>query len=229
MSDRLDPAIVWLRATCAGSLALTMGVAGHVMADGLLPGPAVLVLLATVSVVATVPMVARPLTAVRAVVLMVGGQTAVHLTLTLTAGHRGDPPVAHRAVGDLASALPVHDGRRVGSLQDAYVAASGQHGGMSPKVPIAHLAADLSAHAPMMVVHLLAAAVVGLWLGWGERALAVALTLLAARILAIVVPLLAPVVPHPHVRSAAVARVVPLLSQWRAGPGLRRGPPLVHA
>ena len=41
----------------------------------------------------------------------------------------------------------------------------------TPTLPVGHLVSDLSAHAPMMVVHLVAAALVGLWLAHGERCL----------------------------------------------------------
>ena len=49
--------------------------------------------------------------------------------------------------------LPVVDGRRVGSFQDAFLGTSSQPA-TTPTVPIHHLVADLSAHAPMMVAHL---------------------------------------------------------------------------
>lgn len=229
MSRPLDPAVVWLRAVGAGSIALAMGVVGHVMADGLLPGPAVLVVLVAVTVVATVPVMSRPLSPLRALAYMVAGQTFVHLTLTLSAGHRGDVPANGHVHGGLAAALPVEGGRRVGSLQDAYQAAAGGSGALSPKLPVAHLVADLSAHAPMMLGHLLAAAVLGLWLGWGEQAIVVALTLLFARLLDLVVPRVCGLCPRPGLCAAALARVVPLLPQWQAQPGRRRGPPVVLA
>ena len=60
------------------------------------------------------------------------------------------------------------DGRRVGSLQDAYLGTP--DGPVTPVLP-GHLIGDLQAHAPMMVVHLAAAALVGLWLAHGERLL----------------------------------------------------------
>ena len=42
---RLDPLLLWSRALVVGSVALFLGVAGHVTADGLLPAPPVLALL----------------------------------------------------------------------------------------------------------------------------------------------------------------------------------------
>lgn len=229
MSRPLDPALVWLRALGAGAIAVTMGVVGHVMADGLLPGPAVLIVLVAVAIAGTAPVMTRPLSPLRAVAYMVVGQTFVHLTLTLSAGHRGDLPTASPAHRAITAALPIEGGRRVGSLQDAYQATAGGHGALTPQLPVAHLAADLSAHAPMMLAHLLAAAVVGLWLGWGEQAIVVALTLIFARLLDLVVPRVCGHCPRPHLQAAQVARVVPLLPQWQAQPGRRRGPPVVLA
>ena len=74
-----------------GSFAFFLGTAGHVMADGLLPGTAFLVVLFGFLVLIGLPVLARPASRVRMLGLLVGGQTFIHLCLTLTAGHRGDP------------------------------------------------------------------------------------------------------------------------------------------
>lgn len=62
--------------------------------------------------------------------MLVTGQAFIHLVLTVTAGHRGSGLSGHPASA-LARAtgmrgLPVVDGHRVGSLQDAYQGMSGQ-------------------------------------------------------------------------------------------------------
>lgn len=233
---RLDPALVAVRGACVGGLALVLGVAGHVSADGLLPGAPVLVLLAAASVVAGLGLLARPATGARMVALLVGGQTAIHVALTITAGHRGDVRGGAGAGASGAAALgtpvlPTVEGRRLGSLQDAYAASDPSATHLRPTLPVGHLLADLSAHAPMMLVHLLAAALVGLWLACGERALVGLLHLLAERVtagVALLVALLdAPLVvgPAPLRPVALGAPVVRTVPQAWVRALVRRGPP----
>jgi len=123
--------------------------------------------------------------------------------------------------------LPVLDGRRVGSLQDAYNGAGDQPGGLAPTLPVGHLIDDLTAHAPMMAAHLAVAALLGLWLGYGERCLWTLIALTGRRILA-AVWLLQPVAAlTSRVRhSDAVRAPAGPLSVWLVRPDSRRGPPL---
>ncbi|RYE78078.1 MAG: hypothetical protein EOO74_05870 [Myxococcales bacterium] len=91
-----------------------------------------------------------------------------------------------------------------------------------PGQPDHHNLLDLTAHGPMMLAHLAAAAVVGLWLAAGERAvwdlIAVALGVLLRLPAAILPPRRRPVVP-----AAAVVRR-PLAAPLLVG-APRRGPP----
>ena len=152
METVLDARLRWARALVAGSVAFVLGVTGHVMADGLLPGPVGLAVLLAFSVLLAMPVLGRRVSSVRTVGLLVGGQTFIHLCLTMTAGHRGEVR-GHIATATPAglSQLPVVDGRRVGSLQDAYLGTP--DGAVTPVLP-GHLIGDLQAHAPMMAVHL---------------------------------------------------------------------------
>lgn len=229
MHPRVDPWLVWPRAFCVGAVAFTFGVVGHVTADGLLPGPLLLAVLFGLSVLLSVPMLARPAGRLRLVAMLVGGQMLVHLVLTLSAGHRGDVTgiASGRPVPAGLRSLPVVDGRRVGSLQDAYQGMSGQSvGATTPTLPIGHLVSDLSAHAPMMAVHLVAAAVVGLWLAYGERCLWTVLALTGRRVLAASWALgPVPGAPRPATRSAYAELPVVAASWWQARPHTRRGPP----
>ena len=127
-----------------------------------------------------------------------------------------------------SDSLPVVDGRRVGSLQDAYDGRERPSGALAPTLPVGHLVDDLSAHAPMMAAHLAVAALVGLWLGV-RRALPldpVALT--GRRILAAAGPCCpSPVaIPAPR-RSTTAPRAAPVRprSVWLVRPHSRRGPP----
>lgn len=218
---RTDPGVLWGRAVLLASVTVFLGALGHVTADGLLPGPVAMALLYVVAVVGAAAFLARPATALRLVVLLVGGQTAVHLVLSTAAGHAGDP--ARTAAGPLPAggSLPTVDGRRVGSFQDAFDAGGAHAGG--PTLPVGHLLDHLTGHAPMMLAHLLVAAAVGLWLAVGERALFTLIALAVRVVVARLRPLPAvrrlvpaPAAPAAALRSLVLARAVS-----------RRGPPLV--
>lgn len=223
MEGRADVALRWGRATLLGSLVVLLGAAGHASADGLLPGPGVILLLVVAAVLVCTPLVARPASARRLVGAMVAGQTAVHVALSLTAGHVAAVHGAHGAA----------DGR-VGTLQEAHDATHALTSG-APALPAslpaslpAGLLADLAAHAPMMVAHLLVAALVGLWLAVGERALWGFLALTGARLVLAVELLLAPVLHAPATGPAATSHAPrPRPALWRVRPVARRGPPLL--
>jgi len=212
----------WLRATLLASVVLAFGTAAHQSAEGLLPGPIGMLLLAGLCLVGSAVALSGPASALRLVVLTAGGQAVVHVFLTLTAGHRGDGAASH------VVARPLDDAAG-GSLMDAY-AASQPLVADSTGDPLAHLIADLSGHAPMMAAHLAAAAVVGLWLALGERALWALVALASAGLTALVVrfgrsvllppslgPVPAPVAPPPPA-LVHLARTV-----------VRRGPPALLA
>lgn len=230
---RVDALVLWARASVVGLLAFGLGAVGHVMADGLLPSPLLLAGLLGLSILLSVPMLNRPASSLRLVTMVVAGQTFIHLVLTVTAGHRGagSAPGAGRAtsgVGGGLRELPVVDGHRVGSLQDAYQGMSDQPTSLAPTLPVGHLINDLSAHAPMMAVHLAAAVAVGLWLGYGERCLWTMLALTGRRVLAAVRALTAvPTTPRPNLASAVHAEPDLRAARWQMRPDSRRGPPLL--
>lgn len=102
-----------------------------------------------------------------------------------------------------------------------FLSASAGHRHVSGQ-PDHHQLLDLAAHGPMMLAHIAAAAVVGLWLAAGERALwdliAVALGVLLRLPAALLPPRRPPAVPaDTHVRRPLAA---PLLTGTP-----RRGPP----
>lgn len=233
MEARVDATVLWSRALLVGGLAFGLGVVGHVSADGLLPGPALLIALLAGSVLISAPLLNRQATPLRLVTMLVGGQTSIHLALTLTAGHAGDAavhPAIHPAIRPVIATLPSVDGHRVGSLQDAYRGMSGQPSSTAPTLPVGHLIADLSAHAPMMAAHLVAAALVGLWLAYGERCLWSIIALTGRRLFAAVRVVAVPA-EHPAPRLSSTVDRTPVRprSQWRVRPLSRRGPPLLLA
>lgn len=232
METRVAAPVLWLRALFAGSFAFFLGLAGHVMADGLLPGPALLTVLFLGTVLVSLPFLARPASRLRMLVLLLGGQTFIHLAFTLTAGHVGDPqrPSTGLAHGVGPASLPTVGGQRVGSFQDAFHGTAAQPA-QTPTLPVHHLVADLQAHAPMMVAHLAAAALVALWLAYGERVVFTVLTVTAGLVLALVRPVLPVAVPVLATATTyAAERVATRLRQLLlTRPAQRRGPPLLAA
>ena len=162
--------LLWARAWLLAGVALLTGSFAHVQADGLLPGPLALVALTAVGAVACAPMLRRQGSTRRIVVLLVLGQSAVHVALAASAGHRGDPVrAAARPV------VPTGSVSRRGSYFDvAYSApapAGGSGAGLHVPDALLHAVHDASAHPTMAVAHLVAAVVCGWWLARGERAL----------------------------------------------------------
>lgn len=225
----MSASVLWVRALFAGSFAFFLGVAGHLMADGLLPGVPWLVLLYVVAVVLSVPVLSRPASTLRLLGLMVGGQTVIHLALTLSAGHVGDARGPRPASASDAgfTPLPTVDGRRVGSFQDAW-AGSNAMPHTTPTLPIHHLVADMQAHLTMMLAHLAAAAVVALWMAYGEAKVLHAVTVTARLLVALVRPVVPADVPVAPLRATRtdvpVAAIRDVLLSRSVS---RRGPPLL--
>lgn len=229
MEDRVDAAVLWARALTIASVSFFLGVAGHVIADGRLPSLVLLGIFFALSVLLSVPMLNRPASTTRIVAMVVGGQTLLHVALSVTAGHAGDIEHAATTVRPTSTLgfLPVVDGRRLGSLEDAFASAAGNDI-LAPALPVGHLVGDLQGHAPMMAVHLVVAVIAGLWLAHGERSLWTLIALAQRRL----VPRL--VVHHPaHVPPRVApepAHRLPIhTTDWLASPQTRRGPPLLAA
>jgi hypothetical protein len=226
-------ALLWGRASLLAFVAFFAGVVGHVSADGLLPSPLLLILLLALGIPFCASQLTRPASMRRIVLMLMAGQTAVHVALSVTAGHRGEtrPATTVARSGDLV--LPTEGGQRVGSLLDGYQATVGHAGDqVQPALPVGSMFAELVAHGPMMVAHLAAAAVVGIWLAVGERSLWALLALAATVVLR---PLL---VARAWLRLAvAPSRPAPVVDAPRALPSLvllarclsRRGPPALLA
>ena len=207
----------------------------------MLPSAAVQVLVFGLCTVGVAALLGGPASTLRVVLLTVGGQTFIHAALTVTAGHRGDHVAATPPARHVEPTLPATSGRRTGSLLDQYDAARAAAGGTADTelvlpAGLRHLVADLTgAHAPMMALHLAAAALVGLWLAVGEHALWALVALAAGAVLPRAVRLLAVAVtptPGPAVRPAvpALRRPPPparLVHLARAV--VRRGPPVLLA
>lgn len=214
MDQATGSVLRWGRATVLALVAVVAGSVAHTSADGLLPGWPVLLLVAAATALACQPLLARPASTGRVVAIAVGAQTAVHLALSVTAGHRGDHAAPLRPVQPLP---PV-------TLGDAHAAAdlgaSGPAQGPSLAESLAGLATDL----PMMLLHLVAAAVVGLWLARGERALWSLLTLVwrfvALPVTAVPLTPARRVVVRRRTRPAPLLRVLARVVPHRGPPAL---------
>jgi hypothetical protein len=210
----------WTRATVLSLVALTAGSVAHLSADGLMPGPWSLGALLLLGTVASAPLLAEQLSTKRVVVLVMTGQTVVHLALTAMAGHAGERmPVAPAAVPLPQPAR----GARAGSLYDQLMPPPTATQLRAPDWAL-HLAHDLSpAHLPMALAHLAAAAVVGLWLASGEQALWAVVRLGISQ--PIPEPCRVTVLPRLAVLSREAARRKPPVPWSRP----RRGPPCALA
>lgn len=180
-------ALRWTRAGLLAAVALVSGIVAHASMGGLLPGPVALAALFAVSTAMVAPLLGRPASSLRVVLLVMAGQTFVHGTLTALSGHRGDPPLRPATTAPSFTPplpVPTGPGRRGSYYELAYAQ---QHPGtghvaLTVPAPVQHLLADMTGpHAAMAVAHLAAAAVVGAWLAVGERALWTILALVADR------------------------------------------------
>jgi hypothetical protein len=226
----MGTALVWSRAVLLSAVAVLGGVVAHASAHGLLPGPTMMVLLVAAGAVFARPFLLAASSTARVVLLLVAAQTAVHVLLTATSGHAGDPVVSRDPTNLPATVSPEP---RVGSLYDQLMRSQPAGAGQDLAMPdwVGHLASDLTGpHALMALLHAAAAAAVGLWLASGERALWGLLALASRSVSRWQTVVIAPAAIRP------VPRVVPLdhaslpPPPHIAEPSVpRRGPPLCLA
>ncbi len=245
------PFLVWARAALLGAVMLGAGTVSHVSAGGLLPRPLALLALAAGFVALAGRFLLGPASTRRIVLLVVGGQAAAHTALSALAGHRGDgstPGRSARAAMPGMPGMPRHtphlpvdaDGRRVGSLLDAYAATPSSAGHDGPGVPttaVTHLLHHLAEQGPaMLAAHLAGAVALGLVLAVGEQALWALVHLAAVRVVVVaaarrsVTALLAA-----YLGASSVRRPRPRATGFAPVPRLdrpavsRRGPPALLA
>ena len=158
-------ALRWMRALALASVVVSTGAAGHVAAGGAMPAPAVLGLLLVLATLVLAPVLGSPASSGRVALLAIGGQALLHVSLnvltTNPAGHTGAGMVMP---GGAHGSMQMSDGMFHGA------AASGE----------TSLVWMGSAHVGMLLAHLVAGLLLGLWLAAGERA-AWTLVRLAAR------------------------------------------------
>lgn len=201
MTTRAARDLVLVRATVATGLSLLLAIAAHASAGGLLPGRGVLIAMTALCFAGCALWLGRRASRRSLALLLLGAQATLHFAMSALAGHGG-----HGLAADTVG----------GALSDA------TH----------HVLVDLASTSglAMTATHLTAAALAGLLLGQGERALWTVLQLLAraARFIALALPSLPrPVAfPDPTLRRAPVAGATSRrTSVWLADTHVRRGPP----
>lgn len=226
MPNRPD-SLLWWRAGMVAAMTLLLGAVGHVSGGGLLPSWLALAAMCVLSVPLCAVHLARPASTRRIMALVVSGQTACHVLLSVSAGHNGDRAGAPPRDPIGTSALPAIEGPRVGSLHDHYEATVGTPLAaqmLSVPDPIA-----LLDHLPMFLAHTVVAALVGLWLAAGERALWALLTMVFTAVVALcVVPVAPSVVARPGMVLRRRPATLPSLARVSRCV-VRRGPPALLA
>jgi hypothetical protein len=215
------PGLRWTRAAVLAACGTIGGSLFHASADGRLPDPTVLVAIWVASTAAVAPLLRHELGAERVVGLLVAWQAGVHVAL----GALGEPAAAVHVIAS-SSAAPA----TTGGHHAAHAALVDAPGVLDVAL------ATLSAHAPMALGHAAAAALAGLWLAAGERALWSLLALSRQRLCVPAVDVLRswlwspgdvslPLRPGP-VSTLADAAPARFAARWWATCVGRRGPPV---
>lgn len=210
------------------AMTFLLGAVGHVSGGGLLPSWPVLAAMSVISTPLCAVFLVRPASTRRIVALVVSGQTACHVLLSVSAGHSGDPVGMPPLDPTGASALPAVEGSRVGSLHDHYEATISTHSSVAQALSMPDPIAILD-HLPMFLAHTVVAILVGLWLAAGERALWALLTMVFAAVVALcVVPLAPSLVARPRMVLRRRPATLPSLARASCCV-VRRGPPALLA
>lgn len=162
----------WLRLMRAGLLAgatLAVAVVAHASADGNLPSEGGLFWIWLLATLTVAPMLGRPASTRRIVVLLCAGQAAIHLLLTVIAGHGPPPQRSAEATQFATTSMLGPHAHAPGTPAVHSHAASGT--GASDV--FGHLLGELTSLDGLIMTasHLAGAAVVGLWLATGEKIL----------------------------------------------------------
>jgi hypothetical protein len=209
-----------MRVLTLPSVLFTSGLAGHVASHGATPAGWVLVALFVLTVVGVAPFAGAPLSPARVVALLVGGQGVLHTVLQLLSG---TALTATTAICDPGTGGPGSSPTSSHLMTHPDAAAS--HGFSMSLMSGGHLV--------MLLGHLAAAVVVGLWLAAGERALWMLLALTARPLVDAWGTVMAAarggvgavVVSCPRLQTGWGLRRVVRGRVWIAGVVSRRGPP----
>ena len=151
-----NTALRWVRALTLASVMLGSGIAGHVAAGGSVPATSMLLPVFVLFTAAIAPLLDAPASTRRLTALLLVGQLSVHVLLQVLGGSVAIDVGGHSMAmhtGAAGEPVTAHLGHAVASA------------------PMGSLSAFLiGPHLGMVVAHMAAASVVGLWLAAGERA-----------------------------------------------------------
>jgi hypothetical protein len=171
----------WVRASVLAALTVLSGLAGHVAAGGSSPSASTVVVMLVLASVLLAPMVGEPASTGRVVALLVGGQGLVHLALQWLG-----PVLSVPAAGP---GMPMPNAAAMDAMAGGLMtSASMTHGPAAAGT--SSLALMGGSHLLMVLGHLAAAVLVGVWLAAGERAVWTLLALAGSSVLEVVVAVL---------------------------------------
>jgi hypothetical protein len=207
-----------MRVLTLPSVLFASGLAGHLAGDGATPPGWVLVGLFMLTVVAVAPFAGAALSPARVAALLIGGQGVLHAALQLLGGtFMATTAMPGAATGPVTGSAPASSHLMM------------HHGAEASHGPVMSL---MGGHLVMLVAHLAAAVVVGVWLAAGERALWMLLALSARSLVdawrtvtAVTRGGLAALVSCPRLQIRWGLRRVVRGRVWTAGAVSRRGPP----
>jgi len=216
-----EAALRWMRVLTLPSMLFTSALAGHAAGDGVIPDASALVAVFVITVIAVAPFTAAPIRPARAVALLLVGQGLLHAALQLL------DRSAVTATTTLCGA-------------DAGAAAASAHSSCHQLMAHSHLATSHGSavslmgggHLVMLLAHVTAAIVVGVWLA-AERAFWTVLGFAARPVVEAWRTLMsaargivgAGVVSCPRLQLGWGLRCAVRGSVWTAGVVSRRGPP----
>jgi hypothetical protein len=148
----------WARACLLATVTLAAAALAHAAAGAELPSSWILVALLAAIVLTLAAVLGRPLSRVRAAVLVGGGQLVLHGLLTAAAGSTGHPVAT--------AATHAHHGHRHMPMTVPVEADPG-----TLETWLSHLQGPSGASLWMFAAHVGAAAAVGVWIASGEQAL----------------------------------------------------------
>jgi hypothetical protein len=205
----------WVRALTLPSVLFISALAGHAVAGGVTPAAPVLVFLFVITVAVLVPLVGALISPARIVALLIVGEGLLHLALELLGrstvmSAMSDPAAMSSPTGCHLMMQPISAtpyGSVMSLMSDGYVI--------------------------MLVAHVAAAVVVGVWFAAGERILWNVLRLAARPVVGAWQTVVAVVrgavgtmiISHPRPRLCGDLRRTVCGLLWAAGAVSRRGPP----
>jgi hypothetical protein len=151
----------WMRLLTLAAVIFTVALASHVAAHGVIPDASALVRLFVLTVLALAPLAGVPMSPTQVAALLLGGQGLLHMAFQLLSGGSVGVMPTSCAAAMGAAALPSPTSVHVmGSHLMTPPGTASQGFAMSPVN---------SGHAVMLLAHLAAAIVAGVWLAAGER------------------------------------------------------------